>query len=212
MPDAYTLFCPRERVDVLRRLHWQGKQLEVLFGGPHISLPSFIRAGVHPGDVLYPITVRSGVLYVLGRTRVRRLLDMETYINEHPDLFASPIEEAKAWAAEHSAYRYDPDAVFAHKVFERYRSAHPEVEALSTNYADEVVECEESTPLQFDRAVPPDLLATLRFRSHRSERDLHKHLRNGRLVQSLGVQGIYRLTESSARALEALVRTVPDSL
>ena len=82
------------------------------------------------------------------------------------------------------------------------------IRALAPTCTDEAVECEGSTPLRFDLTVPPDVLARLRFRSQRGERDLSRHLRDGRLVQSLGVRGIYRLSESSARELETLVLSV----
>jgi hypothetical protein len=48
--------------------------LTVLFGGPHSSEPSFRRATVQPGDLLYPIGVCDQVLYVLGRMRVREIV------------------------------------------------------------------------------------------------------------------------------------------
>jgi hypothetical protein len=71
MADAYTTFWTHERCDTLRRLGWSGRSLEVLFGGPHISEPSFRRACVRPGDDIYPIAVRNGILSVLGRVRVQ---------------------------------------------------------------------------------------------------------------------------------------------
>src|SRR5215472_12045906 len=60
--DAYTMFWTRERCDALRRLGWAGRPLETLFGGSHISEPSFLHAGVRSGDAVYPIAVCAGVL------------------------------------------------------------------------------------------------------------------------------------------------------
>jgi hypothetical protein len=48
--------------------------MAVLFGGPHTSEPSFRRATVQPGDLLYPIGVCDQVLYVLGRMRVQEIV------------------------------------------------------------------------------------------------------------------------------------------
>ncbi len=50
--DAYTVYWPRHR---WRPALSVGRPLEILFGGPHRSAPSFVRAKVGPGDVLYPI-------------------------------------------------------------------------------------------------------------------------------------------------------------
>lgn len=187
MANAYTIFWTRDRTKILRRLGWEGRQIETLYGGPHTSEPSFIRAGVRAGDWVYPITVSSGILYVLGRAQVQRILSLTDYIKQHVDLF--PSAPRKAWETS-----FDP-----------YRATHPAIAALAPTCTDEVIECEKSTPLRFDLAIPSDLLARLRYRSLRKERDLSKHLRDGRLVNSIAVQGIYRLAEASARELEELV-------
>ncbi|MEU5023941.1 hypothetical protein [Streptomyces milbemycinicus] len=60
------------------------------------------------------------------------------------------------------------------------------------------------SPLRFDRAVPPDLLASLTYRSRRGERRI-KHVEDGELKRSHSVQGIYRLAPESAAAMAALV-------
>ncbi|HEU5381538.1 MAG TPA: hypothetical protein VFV38_39460 [Ktedonobacteraceae bacterium] len=189
MAHAYTIFWTHDRYNTLRRLGWTGRQMEILFGGPHTSEPGFARAGVCPGDLVYPIAVRSGVLHVLGRARVRRMLPLDHYIEQRSDLFDLNHSESLAHT----------------KAFDRYRSVHPAVASLAPTCTDEVVECEESTPLRFDLTIPADLLGRLRYRSQRRERDLSQHLRDGRLIKSLAIQGIYRLSEASACELEALV-------
>jgi hypothetical protein len=74
---------------------------------------------------------------------------------------------------------------------------------------DEALACEDGTPLCFDVRVPPDLLVRLRYcvpRGPSRGRDLQDHIRDGRLVQSQGVQGIQCLSAPSARAFAALAR------
>jgi hypothetical protein len=51
--------------------------LTVLFGGPHTSEPSFRRATVQPGDLLYPIGVRDQVLYLFGRMEVQEIIEVD---------------------------------------------------------------------------------------------------------------------------------------
>ncbi|MER7283694.1 hypothetical protein ABT369_55680 [Dactylosporangium sp. NPDC000244] len=70
MSDAYTVFW---RQDCWQRAVTVPRPLEVLFGGPHLSEPSFRRAAVQAGDLLYPIGVHRQVLYVFGRMRVREI-------------------------------------------------------------------------------------------------------------------------------------------
>ncbi|MER5204052.1 hypothetical protein [Streptomyces sp. NPDC002825] len=52
------------------------------FGGRHQSLPSFVRAGVQPGDRVYPVRVFRRRMWVLGSMEVARLLEYET-VGEH---------------------------------------------------------------------------------------------------------------------------------
>ncbi|MFE0604106.1 hypothetical protein ACFW2T_19650 [Streptomyces sp. NPDC058892] len=49
----------------------------MLFGGPHQSLPSFQRAGVQPGDLIYPVRVLRTRLHVLGAMEVSRIIPYE---------------------------------------------------------------------------------------------------------------------------------------
>ncbi|MBO3739283.1 hypothetical protein [Actinoplanes flavus] len=74
MSDAYTVFWPQDR---WRRALGMHRPLEVMFGGPHVSEPSFRRAKVAAGDLLYPIGVHSRVLFVFGRMRVREIVDAD---------------------------------------------------------------------------------------------------------------------------------------
>jgi hypothetical protein len=208
MSEAYTMFWTHDRCDALRKLGCLGKPLDVLFGGPHISEPSFRRAGVRPGDEVYPITVKAGTLYVLCRVRAGRVLSLENYVAAHRDLFAPYLVEPPAWFNELREARHtlvDFEAVQARDALNHYCEVRPELRYLAPTCTDEAVECEEGTPLRLDLAVPSDLLLRLRYRSRRSERDLHKYIRDGRLVQSLGVQGIYRLSEASAHDVGELV-------
>jgi hypothetical protein len=204
MSDAYTVFWTRERRHALRTQGNVGKPLSLLFGGPHTSEPSFVRATVRPGDYLYPISVQHGTLFVLGRVRVRRLLALEAFVDARPDLFAEHLREPPEWTRQASA-GLTPHYVQALEAFDRLRLAMPEMRYLAPTCTGEAVECEDGLPIRLDCAVPSDLLERLRYRSLRRERDLSKYIRDGRLTGILGVQGIYRLAEPSARELDALL-------
>jgi hypothetical protein len=89
MSEAYSVYWPQER---WRRAAGVGQCLAVLFGGPHHSEPSFRRAAVQPGDVLYPIGVCDQVLYVLGRMRVRQIVaagEDQALLREYLDLYSA---------------------------------------------------------------------------------------------------------------------------
>ncbi len=72
MADSYTVFWTMDRW--LGALAVGHKPLPVLFGGPHLSEPSFRRAGVRVGDLIYPVSVMNRQVYVIGRMRVREIL------------------------------------------------------------------------------------------------------------------------------------------
>ena len=171
MADAYTVFWTNERCRHLKRSGQDSARLEVLFGGPHQSEPSFRRAGVQEGDDIYPVQVHSGTVYLLGRLRVQQLISLE-----------------------------HGDQVGLGDFLRRY----PTWDFLAPTCTTEVVIGQDGTPLRLDLAIPPDMLARLRFRSRRGERGL-KHIEDGRLKSSIGLQGIYRLSRPSAAEIEALL-------
>lgn len=73
MSDAYTVYWASHRCSGAHAAIEAGEPLTILFGGPHQSLPSFARAKVSPGDLIYPITVHRQTVYVLGRMCVREI-------------------------------------------------------------------------------------------------------------------------------------------
>ncbi len=180
MADSFTTLWSDDRCKLVTKYHLEGTFLGVLFGGPHTSEPSFRRAGVKAGDNIYPLRVKNGILYVIARMRVKEIISLEEYIERNPDLFAS-VERTR-WPSV---------------TFDNYLKLHHEIRFLAPTCTDEVVLGDESTPIRMDAAVSPDLLERLRFRSQRGERGL-KHIQNGRLKSVITLQGIYRLSDSSA--------------
>ncbi|MEU4690139.1 hypothetical protein [Actinoplanes sp. NPDC023714] len=82
MADAYTVFWASHLTAAARTPIEAGVPLTVLFGGVHQSMPSFTRAKVTAGDLVYPIAVHAGTVFVLGRMRVA---DLSTSPHEHMD-------------------------------------------------------------------------------------------------------------------------------
>jgi hypothetical protein len=85
MNEAYTVYWPQDR---WKQAATVAHRLTVLFGGPHTSEPSFRRATVQPGDVLYPIGVRDGVVYVFGRMRVQEIVPVSGDDHQLEEYFA----------------------------------------------------------------------------------------------------------------------------
>jgi hypothetical protein len=192
MSDAYTVLWTKDRCRHLKQSGQVGSKLTVLFGGPHLSQPRFSRFGVKPGDYLYLIHVADGVLYILGRMRVKRLLTPEEYVAANPRMF-----------------RECEDKEDAGGTLDNWLKAHPQKRYLIWSCTDEVAVGKEGTRIRFDIALSPQELEGLRFRSKRGERGL-KHVEGGQLKRVIGLDGgVYRLSPHSAALFERLVDAAP---
>jgi hypothetical protein len=149
----------------------------VFFGGPHSSEPSFRRAAVQPGDLLYPIGVRDRVLYVFGRMRVQDIALLD---------------------GDDQQSRLD-----------HYLARYAEWRFLAPTCTSEVVIGSEGTGIHLDRPVPGEILKRLTYRPRRGPRPIKHVSDDGYLIHALSVQGIYRLAESSAAELEAILTGPP---
>ncbi|WP_344358181.1 hypothetical protein [Streptomyces gobitricini] len=172
MPNSYTTLWTNDLCRELERSGYTGQRLTMLFGGPHQSLPSFQRAGVQPGDRIYPVRVHRTRLHVLGMLEVARIVPYENAGSVLPD---DDYVKLLDWRP------------------------------LKAGCVTEVLVGPPGVPLTFDTVVPGDLLERLTFTSRRGER-LLRYVEDGRLIRSVSLQGIYRLTADSAEELDQLVR------
>ncbi|HEX5619359.1 MAG TPA: hypothetical protein VFX51_13125 [Solirubrobacteraceae bacterium] len=74
---AFTVYWRRDYWKSLPRED-PGPRLTVLFGGPHQSQPSFLRAGVEVGDRLFPITAYRRRVYVLASMLVSEIVEVDS--------------------------------------------------------------------------------------------------------------------------------------
>lgn len=85
MPNSYTTLWTNDLCRALERSGYTGQRLTMLFGGPYQSLPSFQRAGVRPGDRVYPVRAHRTRLHVLGVLEVARIVPYENAGSALPD-------------------------------------------------------------------------------------------------------------------------------
>src|SRR5262249_11929047 len=82
-------------------------------------------------------------------------------------------------------------------------------EACLATSAREVVIGDHGTCLGFYKALPSEAVTRLRFRArHQKERAL-RHLRNGELLHSVELQGIFQLTQRTVMDFERLLAGLP---
>lgn len=80
---------------------------------------------------------------------------------------------------------------------------------LAPTCTTEVVIGAEGTGIHLDRPVPGEVLKRLTYHPRRGLRPVKHVSEDGRLTHPLSVQGIYRLAESSAADLEAILTGAP---
>ncbi|WP_146855882.1 hypothetical protein [Brevifollis gellanilyticus] len=156
-----------------------GKGIEFLFGGPHTSQPSFSRAGVVGGDIIYPIFVRDGMVHILSRVVTSEIVTVDHFIASRPDLY--PPERHGKWPFE---------------TLDAGVELHPWLRALNWTCSDHVVLAERSTPVNLDNVLPAEMLTRLTYRSKKAERAV-RGVVDGRLTTIVSLQGVYRLSLSS---------------
>ena len=77
--NSYFILWPSDWCKLLAQANDAGP-LQVIYGGPHISVPALGKVKV--GDIIYPITVKSGQLFIIGRMQVERITQAEVYLQE----------------------------------------------------------------------------------------------------------------------------------
>lgn len=181
MPESFVVLWTQERVRWLRRVKDFGP-LEVVFGGPHISMPPIDR--VQPGDSLYPVAIIGGKLLLLAGMRVRAIRTPDEFVH---DRFALERPAGCMWA----------------EFFRRLKSARPDVgHRVPFTCADSAAVGERGGLFQFDRAVSPDLLERLRFGQRRGYELPLKGIVDGQLSNNFSLQGhVRRLSQESAARL-----------
>ena len=186
MGRAYTTLWSRDRVEAAVRHAGPAFRFEALFGGPHVSLPSFRRAGVVAGDWVYPVAVRAGALHVLGRMRAARLVSVDEFR-------ALEVGQAAKVGPFDLAARRHPGEQVLWNAF------------LAPTCVDEVLLGADGSPFLPGLTAPPEVVRAVRFTSRRGERPIKHVSAEGRITAIASLQGVYRLSDDSAEQLAALV-------
>lgn len=166
----------REHCLALQKAGDSGKALQVLFGGTHQSAPSLVRAGIVAGDIVFPVSVYRGELYVLAGVVVGEFTTLKDYTTHELGLPGTDVEEL---------IEFD----LVDQVQQRCGAlGHREPYGCSI----EVLRATASTPLRFDNAVPSEQLERITFCPRRGEPLGLKHVKDGKLISPLSLQGNVR--------------------
>ena len=82
---GYMVYWPGEQIRKLKKAKDTGP-IRVVLGSIHSKMPSI--ASVKPGDVIYPVTLEKGVLYVMARLPVDVLLFFLSFFIQREFVYA----------------------------------------------------------------------------------------------------------------------------
>jgi hypothetical protein len=186
--QSYLLLWPQRRIDQLKKNGEVGQPFEVIYGSPHGSAPSLRRYGIEGGDHVYVVCLKAGVVYIVARIEVEKVISADEYFRDYLRLPARDLK-LHLWDLEEKLARGRPQ--LGHR--------------LPFGCVDEAAVVVSSSPIALDAKVPADVLAALRFRTKRGE-ERSLPLEQGLLRKLPALQGhFHRLTPETAPLLEGLV-------
>ncbi|MBJ6146249.1 hypothetical protein [Hymenobacter sp. BT559] len=77
--NSYFILWPNDWCKSLAQANDYGP-LQVIYGGPHTSVPSLGK--IKSGDFIYPVSIKSGQLFILGRMQVEHITDATIYLTK----------------------------------------------------------------------------------------------------------------------------------
>lgn len=180
MAEAYLLLWSQARLRWLRRCGDEGP-LEVLFGGPHISMPTLARLAC--GDCVYVVGVAHGRLHGVARIEVSGFDDPDAFVARR---FGWQRPPATGWNA---VQRQHPEQ--ARRMGHRYPYTCADQAVLGTGSA-----------LRWDRILPAAELGRLALGPRAGQERALSGVVDGRLRSALTLQGhLRRASADSAQRL-----------
>ncbi len=189
MSESFVVLWTLERCRWLQRVRDHGP-LEVIFGGPHRSLPTI--ESVTIGDAIYPVCVIDGTIHVIARMHVSSLVPPEEYVAVHFGFTRLP---GQMWDVLYQELkRSGPD--FGHR--------------FPTTCCDRAATSVNGSDIRFDRPISAHQMQTLTFGPKPGREKPLKGLTSGRLRSVFSLQGhVRRLSAPSAAVFEACVGEAP---
>ncbi|QNE40118.1 hypothetical protein F1C16_11390 [Hymenobacter sp. NBH84] len=180
--NAYFVLWPN---DWCKRLQKAGDlgPLQVAYGGPHTSVPSLSK--VKAGDLIYPVAIRGGELFILGRLQVEHIDEAEVYLTAHTIQKLDGMWDTSA-----------PQLLQQHPAL-GHRIPRTCVDHVATGVG---------TGLRFDFGVPSELVRQLQF-GPKVGQEKPLNISADSKVSVVSLQGHYRrLSANSAQLIAELMQ------
>jgi beta-glucosidase/6-phospho-beta-glucosidase/beta-galactosidase len=78
--SSYIIFWNKNRIETYSKNDDIGP-LSITFGGPHQSQP--VLGKIKIGDIIFPITVIDGVMYILGRMEIEEIITENEFLEKN---------------------------------------------------------------------------------------------------------------------------------
>ena len=98
--SGYIVYWPKEQIRKLKKEKDTGP-IQVVLGSIHTKMPSI--ASVKVGDVIYPVTLENGILYVMARLPVEKVESAFDYLlretgDRHAALISPDVAYEEMWS------------------------------------------------------------------------------------------------------------------
>ena len=177
--NSYFILWPTDWCKQLLQIKDFGP-IEAVYGGPHTSVPSLGKVAV--GDLIYPVSVKNGELFILGQMQVERITEADIYLKEQN--ITKPYGEM--W-----------DTLASELLKNRPDLGHRIPRTCIDNVATG-----NGTGFRFDFSVPSEIIDNLRFGPKAGQEKGLSRSKDGKLSH-VALQGHYRRLSADSATIVA---------
>jgi hypothetical protein len=177
MPDSFVVLWSKKRCHWLQQVCDSGP-LEVVFGGPHTSMPSINNLKV--GDTIYTVYIDGGSLFIIASLKIDSLISPEAYVSRR---FGITRPDGKLWD----------------QFFDEIKISRPAIgHRIPHTCADLAAIGSCGSRIKFDRKISGRELEFIRLGPSIGDEKPIKGIMNGNLLNNLSFFGhVRRLSEQS---------------
>lgn len=182
---GYITYFPKEQIKALSKAQDNGP-ITVIFGSKHTKMPSI--KSVKVGDIIYPITIINGILYVVARLPVENIEVAYDYlVRELGNHCGALVPDGVDWKL------YDNTPLLSHKKHQEPFNCCSELAATST--MGSTIEL---------RPIPEEYLTELRFGSSKSREKGLNFNKDGKISILSISSTIRKMSDDTMKIFEAL--------
>lgn len=213
--SGYIVYWPQEQIRKLKKEKDTGP-VRVVLGSIHSRMPSI--TSVKVGDVVYPVTVEKGILYVMARLPVEKVESAFDYLvretgDRHAALIPPDVAYEEVWSSKHvflcsNGEKYDSIKELPAKItrieFVANRTPIPHLcHQEPFNCCSKTAASGSGGSAICPRPIPEEKIPTLLFGSSKEKQMPLKMNANGQLT-SLSLQTTRKMSEETKEYFDSI--------